>query len=196
MALRDGAASPWEPFEAQASNPAQAQLQQAKTSAEVPRKRRRSVIRGPYHAEARCGGAGGMLKVLRMRCVFARLLVALAVLMVLPGSAWGSVHYLCRMSGRVQASCCCAKHEPATPIATAGVSAPDCCERLVPGETTKATSPRATVASIEPAALAAVVPVPLDVRPAAPSEHRTVERSRGPPGPRRPLFVVHCAYLC
>ena len=131
-----------------------------------------------------------------MRCAWARLLVALAALMLLPGSSWGGVLYRCQMSGRVQATCCCAgRHELAKPAALPSARASDCCERLVPADGAKAIGTPSADDSIQPAALAAVVPVPLSVGSSPNAPLSTARQSRGPPGPRRPLFVVHCALL-
>jgi hypothetical protein len=132
-----------------------------------------------------------------MRGAFARLLVVLAALMVLPGSAWGGVLYRCRMSGRVQATCCChAAEKSAEPAASPDARASDCCERLTRADGFTATSPRLASDSLHPAALSALLPVPLGVGPARKAASVSAPQSRAPPGPRRPLFVVHCAYLC
>jgi hypothetical protein len=132
-----------------------------------------------------------------MRSVFARILIALAALMVLPGSAWGRVHYLCHMNGRVQSSCCCEqKAVAAEPKCAASVRASDCCERLTPSDGTKATSARAPTDSVQPAALVTVIPAPVYLGPRLQAAAVAVRRSRGPPRPKHPLFVVHCAYLC
>ena len=138
----------------------------------------------------------GVLEECWMRGAFARLLVVLAALMVLPGSAWGGVLYRCQMSGRVQSTCCCGAREKAPePGAVPGACASDCCERLVPRDGLKATNPRTTNDSIQPSAFVPALSVHPPVRVAQAPE-RAPSRSRAPPGPRRPLFVVHCAYLC
>ncbi|HSU40886.1 MAG TPA: hypothetical protein VLJ38_15005 [Polyangiaceae bacterium] len=132
-----------------------------------------------------------------MRSAFARLLMVLAALMLLPGSAWGGILYRCQMSGRVQASCCCdAGKKSAAPESVPGVRASDCCERLIPGDRSKATTPQAASDSVQPAALAAVLSVPLAFGPNRRTPDFAVRQSRAPPGPRRLLFSVHCAYLC
>jgi hypothetical protein len=132
-----------------------------------------------------------------MRFAFVRLLVALAALMVLPGSAWGGVLYRCQMSGRIQATCCCgAEDKSAEPAPLPAARASDCCERLVPADGSKAMSPGVLTPSIEPAALATVLPVPLAFGPSSQVRAFARRQSRGPPGPTRPLFVVYCALLC
>jgi hypothetical protein len=131
-----------------------------------------------------------------MRFVVARLLVLLAALMVLPGSAWSHVHYLCHMSGRVQPSCCCEQRRISRESERApSVRASDCCERLTPGDGVKATSTRATTDSVPPAALAALLPDPLYLGPSLQASHPVIRQSRGPPRSTRPLFIVNCAYL-
>lgn len=131
-----------------------------------------------------------------MRSVLVRLLVVLAAVLVLPGSAWASDQYLCHMSGRVSSTCCCAGEARSTESDEPGVRAADCCERLRAGPASKATNTRASAQRIEPAALTAVLSDPPYVVPEAPRRASAVRQGRGPPRPKRPLFAVHCAYLC
>ena len=126
-----------------------------------------------------------------------RLLAWLVALLVLAGNAWGGEHYLCRMSGRVQSTCCCgAARVQVGKSAQPGVQSEDCCERIAPSERSVVATPRAGVQPSELVALAALVPeVPYFGPP--PLERELVVRpGRGPPVPKQPLYVVHCAYLC
>jgi hypothetical protein len=137
-----------------------------------------------------------VLKHWRMRRAFARLLLVLAALLLLPGGAWARAQYLCHMSGRVQSSCCCkASAKAVAPSERASVRAADCCERLTPAVGAVATSAR-VADSVAPPALAARVPLPLVLAPRAQAPASSARQSRGPPGPTRALFAVHCAYLC
>lgn len=131
-----------------------------------------------------------------MRSLIVRLLVVLAAVLVLPGSAWASDQYLCHMSGRVSSTCCCAGEEQSTKSDEPGVRAADCCERLRAGQGSQATSTRASVQRIEAAALTAILSDPPYVVPQGPRRVPAVRQGRDPPRPKRPLFAVHCAYLC
>jgi len=76
-----------------------------------------------------------------VRPVLVRLLVVLAALLVLPGGAWGGEHFLCRMSGRVQRTCCCASPSPSSEKSCqSGVRPGDCCERVLPSDGATTTS--------------------------------------------------------
>src|SRR6478735_7888651 len=103
-----------------------------------------------------------------MRTVLVRLLVVLAALLVLPGSAWGRDHFLCRMTGRVAPTCCCAAAKAVSAKrCEPGVRPSDCCERVHPGDGATATS-AAAPQTIDPAALTAIVPQPAYFVPSAP----------------------------
>jgi len=126
-----------------------------------------------------------------------RVLALLVALLVLGGSAWGGEHYLCRMSGRVQSSCCCgAARANVGKSAQPGVRSEDCCERVAPGERTVVTTARAGVQPSELAVLVGVVPEPQYLPPLPPAREVGVRPARGPPAPKQPLYAVHCAYLC
>ncbi|HEV8548250.1 MAG TPA: hypothetical protein VGQ57_04460 [Polyangiaceae bacterium] len=131
-----------------------------------------------------------------MRRSRARFLIVLAALLLLPGSAWARVQYLCHMSGRVQATCCCEAREKALAPSSGPAAKGDCCDRLTPAAGSPATNSRATADSIPSAALAAVVAAPIYFARGAPAPELFVRQSRAPPGATRPLFAVHCAYLC
>lgn len=132
-----------------------------------------------------------------MRATLVRLLVVLAALLVLPGSAWGRELFRCRMSGRVQTTCCCAVAQtPRAERCRAGIRADDCCERVRSGDGIQASHAAAAALTIEAAALTAVVAEPAHVTPSRSARQFAGRQERGPPRLRHPLFVVHCAYLC
>jgi hypothetical protein len=51
------------------------------------------------------------------------------------------------------------------------------------------------VDTVPPAALAAIVPLPIYLSPRASGPLVAVRPGRGPPGPELPLFIAHCAFL-
>jgi len=126
-----------------------------------------------------------------------RVLVVLAALMVLGGGAWARDHYLCSMSGRIASSCCCGSaHGPSTERSEPGVRPDDCCARVSPSERSSMATPRAGVQPSELAALVATVPEPAYFPPLPAARELIAHPGRGPPLPKQPLYVVHCAYLC
>ncbi len=126
-----------------------------------------------------------------------RLLAWLVALLVLAGSAWGGEHYLCRMTGRVQGTCCCgAAGVKVGKSAHPGVRSEDCCERIAPTERSVVATPRADVQPSELLALVALVPELSYLTPPPLERELVVRPGRGPPVPKQPLYAVHCAYLC
>ncbi len=122
------------------------------------------------------------------------LLAALALL--LAGSALGSPHYLCHMTGRVTADCCCASTDAVDDAGCIPKAAPgDCCELLTPPTGAQANRDASPSDAIQPAALAAILPEPIYVFPGALAPTFVAKRSRGPPLVGPPLFIAHCALL-
>jgi hypothetical protein len=131
-----------------------------------------------------------------MRGVRLQLVTLLAVLaMLVSGGATAGAQYLCHMSGRVVATCCCGTVGPPALRSVQQARPVDCCERIV-------TPARAAL--IEAQDLASHVPGPTLVAVLSPADYaplaaqiaRTSVRSaRAPPRPGSPLFVMHCALL-
>jgi hypothetical protein len=130
-----------------------------------------------------------------MRSLRAEFLALLAALMLLVGTAYAGPQYLCRMSGRVLAGCCCASNQErqestCEPTLVAG----DCCERLAPRDRSQVAR-GATGENVPPAALSAILSEPVYAFPVAVAARAVVEQSRGPPMVGPPIFVAHCAFL-
>lgn len=138
----------------------------------------------------------GMLERSKMRSALIRLLAVFAALLVLSGGAWARELYVCHMSGRVLSTCCCAGENRSSKSDEPGVRPADCCERLRAGQASKATNTNASAQRIQPAALTAILAQPAYLAPQPPVREFAVRQGRGPPPLRRPLFAVHCAYLC
>jgi hypothetical protein len=132
---------------------------------------------------------------LEMRVLRAEFLALLAALLLLAGTALAGPQYLCRMSGRVLAGCCCASNqEHKAPNCEPAVVAGDCCERLAPRDRSQVTR-SATGENVPPAALSVLLPEPVYAFPAAVLASAVVEQSRGPPLIGPPIFVAKCAFL-
>jgi hypothetical protein len=67
-----------------------------------------------------------------MRPFWLRLLAVVAALaLALPAFAWSSGRFLCQMTGRVGAACCCAKaHAKSAEHVVPAVQQKSCCERV------------------------------------------------------------------
>jgi hypothetical protein len=119
-------------------------------------------------------------------------LLLTALLTALSGAALSAPHFLCHMTGRVVADCCCTAD--AAPPCEPSVSAADCCERLNARPRADVDRTLCAADGIAPAALAATLEEPPYVGPRSRRENAVIHAGRGPPASQR-LFVVHCAFL-
>jgi hypothetical protein len=130
--------------------------------------------------------------------------VALALLSVLPVSAAHGAQFFCRMMKQVTSSCCCAPargEPPPEPRLEHGrcgpeLDAPSCCERLRNAVQSAPAAVRDAAHQIPAPSLAAVlsftdvlgVPAPCSVAQAR-------VRARAPPPSQIPIFLMNCALL-
>jgi hypothetical protein len=126
----------------------------------------------------------------------ARLLVLLVVASLLASvSGFARVLYVCRMSGRVAPSCCCA-HGMKAPSRHAALRRADCCEEI----TIQARASLASAAAEGPDLPLPALAVQLPVSP-PPRFHLAVgdgwspHWSRGPPDTGPPLYLRNCTLL-
>ncbi|HTA89649.1 MAG TPA: hypothetical protein VK745_08745 [Polyangiaceae bacterium] len=132
-----------------------------------------------------------------MRRLRLQILALLAVVAVLVSSgAAASTHYLCRMTGRVVATCCCASEGSSRATHAPQQARPaDCCEKIVTAARAGMTSTRAWFDGISGPSLVATLPpygyAPLNAQIVG----MPVRSARAPPAGRPALFIVHCAFL-
>lgn len=128
-----------------------------------------------------------------------RLVVTLvaALVVALPGTAFGRGQYFCRMLGSVTSGSCCAgaKQAPA-PSVGPEVRRAGCCDRLPSAEPGTSAATRSGGAEIPFPAWAA------SLSPDAPASDSVAEmlaakpeQARAPPALGPPLFLKHCALL-
>lgn len=116
-----------------------------------------------------------------------------AIALAIPACAFAQPGYLCRVTGQVSVSCCCAgKH--VSNQAVAELKQRSCCQIVQVDRTVVPSAPpdnnSRTPAS--PAMVASLV-VPISVRDTGRPCEREVPRVTHPPGP--PRFLVHCSFL-
>jgi len=133
-----------------------------------------------------------VLRSVRIRIV--TLLVGLVL--VLPSTAFGRAHYLCRMMDRVVASPCCADDRDEDQIQEQQQArAPDCCVRIAPSARAVAPSVRAAAVLVPGAALAAIAGEPTYVPARGRDLGAATPQARAPPPLGPPLFLTHCSLL-
>lgn len=132
-----------------------------------------------------------------MRAAALHLITLLALLAVLvSGGAAAGTQYLCHMTGRVVATCCCATEGPPRAARASQQARPaDCCERIAATASASAAGTHDVSSSLPGAPLLAILP-PYGYAPLAAQIVGVGARSaRAPPAAGLPLFVAHCALL-
>ena len=127
-----------------------------------------------------------------MRRIRTRLLGLLgAIVLTIPATAFAQPGYLCRITGQISSSCCCAaKH--ASRGCESEVRKASCCQ-LVEAERTIAPSVTPDSSRLLAAPAAAELPVQIALPKAAWTYAPRVARITHPPGP--PRFLVNCSFL-
>jgi hypothetical protein len=130
----------------------------------------------------------------RLRLQIIALLAVVAVLV--SGGAAASTHYLCHMTGRVVASCCCATESPSRATRAPQQARPaDCCEKIVTAARSGATGMRALFDGISGPSWVATLPPDVYAPLAAQIADVAVRSARAPPAAGPALFIAHCAFL-
>jgi hypothetical protein len=129
---------------------------------------------------------------MRARVRLLTLLVVASLLVSVSGFA--RVVYVCRMSGRVGAACCCAAQKH-TPSKAPALRRADCCEAKAIAGGERLASGTAELPAVAPPALAVVLPALLPPRLPALKVGFPPPRSRGPPDTGPPLYIKHCTLL-
>jgi hypothetical protein len=131
-----------------------------------------------------------------MRVIWTRFLVVFAVAFVaLPAQALTGTSYLCRMTGKVSEShCCAAKRAQVSRACYAQVQAPDCCELIQAHGRATAAATRTHSQDVPAAAMILAPAFALPARrPRSEASHESTVAKTHPPGP--PRFLMNCTFL-
>jgi hypothetical protein len=121
--------------------------------------------------------------------------LAVVALLVSSGAA-ASTRYLCRMTGRVVATCCCATEGSSRATRAPQQARPaDCCEKIVTAARSGATGIRAQFDGISGPSWVATLPPYAYAPLTAQLVGVPVRSARAPPAAGPPLFIAHCAFL-
>lgn len=124
-----------------------------------------------------------------------RLLTLVVVASLLASvSGFARVVYVCRMSGHVATSRCCAAAKK-TPSKAPALRRADCCEAKALAFGERLASGTAELPEIAPPALAAASPMLVPPALLALQIGFAPPRSRGPPDTGPPLYIKHCTLL-
>lgn len=130
-----------------------------------------------------------------LRIKLAALLALVALL--LPATSIGRVLTLCKMSGRMGATCCChgtAHQHASKKVQPAKAERPGCCEQRLTKTTQVLTAQSELNLPTSHAVLVAELSLPeVSEPPTALSEVPRVARGPPPLGP--PLYLKHCSFL-
>ena len=126
-----------------------------------------------------------------MRVIRTRLLGLLsAIVLTIPATAFAQPGYLCRMTGEVSASCCCAKKQ-VSKRCEAEIKR-SCCQ-LIEAERTIAPSVAPDTSRLIAAPMVAAIVAQFALDSSGWTYKPTLARITHPPGP--PRFLVKCSFL-